>query len=469
MFSKSKIKINLVLMIVVSMFLTSCNALFPTQRMLDDVLPYRDTHYYCKADVVPFSKDELKNAKTIYGVELSEYFYEFKDANLPEKEKEEFLKTLTYRNANYTLIKDRYDMYNDDKATDIHDYNQADREFNAFYKLEDSPLADIIKENNNNQLAGNPNISFKLYLNTCHKVDDIYFEGDAEIYVPVALTNSQYEKLKIGDKITLTIPKNREVSTDSETIKQEFFMKATDSLCYYDDNGEEIAFFISDKDGISEMRRLVDKTGKMIENYIGTYKIGLMTYARIAEGINAERLVTAIMQTGTNDYIIDDIVDRVEGGGYLVDQYKEYIYANAVYTNLKGYITTALNYTALFIDNEYAKTYLNEHPIVNTMAQQTNYDDSMYEDFDFATDSETEIIEDETEEEQTEDQVEETDSTEHIDFYIDDTKSKKTRETKSKTEEETTVEDTSEDPAAYEESTTNSNEEEENYSTKEPD
>ena len=193
-----KTKIYLVVILIISTLFTSCRALFPTQRMLDDVLPYRDTHYYCKSDVVPFSREELKNAKTIYGVELSEYFYEFKDMNLPEKEKEEFLRTLTYRNANYTLIKDRYEMYNDDQARDIHDYNQADKEFNAFYKLEDSPLADIIKENNNGQLAGNPNISFKLYLNTCHKVDDIYFEGDAEIYVPVAIPNKEYEKIPIG-------------------------------------------------------------------------------------------------------------------------------------------------------------------------------------------------------------------------------------------------------------------------------
>lgn len=389
-----KTKIYLVVILIISTLFTSCRALFPTQRMLDDVLPYRDTHYYCKSDVVPFSREELKNAKTIYGVELSEYFYEFKDMNLPEKEKEEFLRTLTYRNANYTLIKDRYEMYNDDQARDIHDYNQADKEFNAFYKLEDSPLADIIKENNNGQLAGNPNISFKLYLNTCHKVDDIYFEGDAEIYVPVAIPNKEYEKMKIGDKITLTIPKDLEASTSSETRQQEFVMKATDSLCYTDENGEEIAFFVADKDGISEMRRMVDKTGKMIEKYIGMHKIGLLIYSRIAEGINAERLVTAIMQAGVGDYIIDDIVDKVEGGGYLVDKYKEYVYANAVYTNLKGYITTALNYTALFVDNEYAKTYLSEHPVVTKSAQTPVFDDEAFGDFDMGTPSESNYIDD---------------------------------------------------------------------------
>ena len=168
-------------------------------------------------------------------------------------------------------------------------------------------------------------------------------------------------------------------------------MKATDSLCYYDENGEEIAFFVSDKDGISEMRRMVDKTGKMIENYIGMHKIGLLIYARIAEGINAERLVTAIMQSGSGDYIIDDIVDRVEGGGYLVDKYKEYVYANAVYTNLKGYITTALNYTALFVDNEYAKTYLSEHPVITKGSQDNNFNATDFTDFDFGTPSDTEF------------------------------------------------------------------------------
>lgn len=430
-FRNHKRKIYLVLTLIVAMILSSCSALFPTQRMLDDVLPYRDTHYYCKSDVVPFSREELKNAKTVYGVELSEYFYEFKDANLPEKEKEEFLRTLTYRNANYTLIKDRYEMYNDDQARDIHDYNQADKEFNTFYKLENSPLADIIKENNNGQLAGNPNISFKLYLNTCHKVDDIYYEGDAEIYVPVAIPNKEYEKLKIGDKITLTIPKDLKVSTNSETREQEFVMKATDSLCYIDENGDEIAFFVSDKDGISEMRRMVDKTGKMIENYIGIHKIGLLIYARIAEGINAERLVTAIMQSGTGDYMIDDIVDKVEGGGYLIDKYKEYVYANAVYTNLKGYITTALNYTALFVDNEYAKEYLNRHPVVTKEIQDNNFDSGTlenFEDFNFGTPSEAEILEGSL-------QMEESEIKKSTDSEIDKGKSEETnKETLQETE-----------------------------------
>ena len=449
-FRNNKIKFYLVAIIIVATLLSSCRALFPTQRMLDDVLPYRDTHYYCKSDVVPFSREELKNAKTIYGVELSEYFYEFKDMNLPEKEKEEFLRTLTYRNANYTLIKDRYEMYNDDKARDIHDYNQADKEFNAFYKLEDSPLADIIKENNNGQLAGNPNISFKLYLNTCHKVDDIYFEGDAEIYVPVAIPNKEYEKLKIGDKITLTIPKDLEVSTNSETRQQEFVMKATDSLCYYDENGEEIAFFVADKDGISEMRRMVDKTGKMIENYIGVHKIGLLIYARIAEGINAERLVTAIMQAGSGDYIIDDIVDKVEGGGYLVDKYKEYVYANAVYTNLKGYITTALNYTALFVDNEYAKTYLSEHPVVTKGTQDNQYDAGNFDDFgdfDFGTPSDAEYIEEEQK-------------------LAEEAEKEKKEEVEESTKEETTKE-TSPETETHE-TTTIGQDEEVNMATSEP-
>ena len=457
-FGNNKRRLYLVVVVLVATILSSCSTLFPTQRMLDDVLPYRDTHYYCKSDVVPFSREELKNAKTLYGVELSEYFYEFKDANLPEKEKEQFLKTLTYRNANYTLIKDRYEMYNDDQARDIHDYNQADKEFNTFYKLENSPLADIVKENNNGQLAGNPNISFKLYLNTCHKVDDIYYEGDAEIYVPVAIPNKEYEKLKIGDKITLTIPKDLDVSTNSETREQEFVMKATDSLCYTDENGEEIAFFVADKDGISEMRRMVDKTGKMIENYIGMHKIGLLIYARIAEGINAERLVTAIMQAGMGDYIIDDIVDKVEGGGYLVDKYKEYVYANAVYTNLKGYITTALNYTALFVDNEYAKTYLSEHPVITKGSQETQYDTGSFEEFanlEFGTPSDAEYVEEEHKlEEQELNEVKE----EVEEAKKEEAEKKKTEETTKETSPETETQET----------TTVGQDEEVNTATSEP-
>lgn len=463
-FKNNKIKLYLVSIVIVSTMLTSCRALFPTQRMLDDVLPYRDTHYYCKSDVVPFSREELKNAKTIYGVELSEYFYENKDANLPEKEKEEFLRTLTYRNANYTLIKDRYEMYNDDQARDIHDYNQADKEFNAFYKLEDSPLADIIKENNNGQLAGNPNISFKLDLKTCHKVDDIYFEGDAEIYVPVAISDKEYQKLKIGDRITLSIPKDLEVATCSETIDRELVMKATDSLCYTDENGEEIAFFVADKDGISEMRRMVDKTGKMIERYIGNHKIGLLIYARIAEGINAERLVTAIMQTGTGDYIIDDIVDKVEGGGYLVDKYKEYIYANAVYTNLKGYITTALNYTALFVDNEYAKTYLSEHPIVTKGTTDASVYDEDFSDLDFGTPSDAEYFDEMPYEEEN---VEDTEESEKTEDAIKETKKDTKTENNSRNTKEVKNEETSPETEPKE-STTLNQDEEVNTSTSEP-
>ena len=265
--------------------------------------------------------------------------------------------------------------------------------------------------------------------------------------MPVAIPNKEYEKLKIGDKITLTIPKDLEVSTNSETREQEFVMKATDSLCYTDENGEEIAFFVADKDGISEMRRMVDKTGKMIENYIGMHKIGLLIYARIAEGINAERLVTAIMQAGSGDYIIDDIVDKVEGGGYLVDKYKEYVYANAVYTNLKGYITTALNYTALFVDNEYAKEYLSEHPIVTKGTQNNDFDVNAFDDFDFGTPSDAEYVE----AEQTEGQV------------IEENIKEKEDET---TTEETTKEISPE--TETEESTTLAQDEEVNTATSEP-
>ena len=35
----------------------------------------KDRHYYCDADLIPYSKQELYNATVLYGQELSEYYF----------------------------------------------------------------------------------------------------------------------------------------------------------------------------------------------------------------------------------------------------------------------------------------------------------------------------------------------------------------------------------------------------------
>lgn len=357
---------SLIWILILSFILSSCAVLFPTQRMLDDVLPYRDYHFYCKSDLIPFSKAELKNAKTVYGLELSEYFYANKDrSDFTDAERDEFLKILSYRNHNYALVRERYEMYNDDMATDLEDYNQADQEFNAYYKLSDSPLASEIREQNNNQLMGNPNISFSVKIADLKNVDNTYFEADADIYIPVYIDESHYKKIKIDDTITLDFPKVNQSKEDNSTVKKKLTYVATDSFIYKDEvNGTEEVYFVAPKDGIGNKRRFINASGEMIERYLGVRKIRILKYARIAEGIDQERLVTSIMQGGSmQDYIIDDIFDKASGGGYIAENYKDDIYANAVYTDLKGYITTAINYTALYIDNEYAREYIQNNPI----------------------------------------------------------------------------------------------------------
>ena len=367
---------SVVWILVVSLILSSCAVLFPTQRMLDDVLPYRDSHFYCKADLIPFSKAELKNAKTVYGVELSEYFYANKDrSDFTDAQRDEFLKILSYRNHNYALVRERYEMYNDDMATDLEDYNQADQEFNAYYKLSDSPLAHEIREQNNNQLMGNPNISFSVKVADLKNVDNTYFEADADIYIPVSIDESHYKKIKLNDTITLDFPKTNKSKEDNSTIKKKLTYVATDSFIHRDETkGIDEVYFVAPKDGIGTKRKLIDVRGEVIEKYLGVRKIRILKYARIAEGIDQERLVTSIMQGGSmQDYIIDDVFDKASGGGYIAENYKDNIYANAVYTDLKGYITTAINYTALYIDNEYARNYIQNNSVKPT---QTNSNDN---------------------------------------------------------------------------------------------
>lgn len=358
-----KIRVITILLII-SILCSSCSVLFPTQRMLDDVLPYRDTHFYCDSDLIPFSKAELKNAKTVYGVELSEYFYANKDrSDFTEEENDDFLRILSYRNHNYKLVRERYEKYNDDTPTDIDDYNEADQEFNSYYKLSDSPLSDIIRKQNNGRLMGNPNISFKIKIEDIKNIDNIYYEGEADIFIPTYIEQKDYEKINIGDEIELNFPVSNMDTENSETIKKKIKCVATDSFIYTDDNDNEEVYFVAPKDGIGDKRKIINTKGEVVETFAGKRPIRILKYARIAEGIDQERLVTSIMQGGgMQDYNIDEIVDKGQGGGYVADNYKEYIYANAVYTDLKGYITTAIKYNALYIDIDYAKEYIQRNP-----------------------------------------------------------------------------------------------------------
>ena len=78
-----------------------------------------------------------------------------------------------------------------------------------------------------------------------------------------------------------------------------------------------------------------------------------MKLARVARSNDPKRLMLAVGEENLTEYNYDELAVRALSGGYLVFEYKDYVYANSVTTNLKGYITSLTHYDNQRIDNEF--------------------------------------------------------------------------------------------------------------------
>ena len=345
--------------LICALLLSSCGAIFPTQKMIDSILKNNNEHAYSISDLIPFNENELKNARSLYGMELNDYYNNNVNAGLEGEELKLFQKNLIYMDYNYSMLLERYNMYTKDENS----YNMCKEEFDAYYKLKDSKAKKLIKDTNKGNLSGAPNISVLIDMNTL-KDYDIYSEAEAEIFDQVVISDNDYKKLKIGDTISLIIPATNSTIGAKETIKKTFTYIATNSISYKetDENGLEVdtTYFITQVEPLNNTRKLVDINGNVIEIYRGREVIQFMKYAFVAKSSIPERLYQNIIsKRTTNTYYMNDFAIKAQTGGYLVEEYKDTLYANSIYTNLKGYITQCLYFDNFNMDNEYTSEYRN--------------------------------------------------------------------------------------------------------------
>ena len=85
-----------------------------------------------------------------------------------------------------------------------------------------------------------------------------------------------------------------------------------------------------------------------------------MKFAEIARANEAQRMMTSIANDELVYYDFDKMAIRALSGGYYAYEYKDYIFANSISTNLKGYITAAHEFDNLRIDNKYYAELNNE-------------------------------------------------------------------------------------------------------------
>ena len=344
--------------LVVSMILSSC-AMFRSQKMIDNIIPDYRERMYTIADLIPYTYKEIKNAQALYGTELTEFFYnntssESEAKRTTEEEKNNFYSELRYRNHNYKTIKKRFAMYVEDEyESQATKEEKRQKEYDDYYKLPTAKSANIIKKYNNGKLDGMPLFSIRVDMSTAtvSDIDSIYSEAMCEIYKPVYIKNDEYKKLKFGDTIDLEVPVKNATVGNSEVKKVTFTYVATDSLLFKNENGEDDYCFIAGIDGTNDVRRITDYYGKTLETYAETAPLQFIKFARVARANEPQRLMSAVAQDSLNEYAFDQLVLRAIGGGYLVFEYKDYVYANSVTTNLKGYITSLINYDNLRIDN----------------------------------------------------------------------------------------------------------------------
>ncbi len=357
-FMKSKKIITIVLICV--MILSSCS-LVQDQKMIDNIIPDYTKRMYTIADLIPYTYKEIRNAQALYGRELTDFFYnntttESEAKRQTDKEKKDFLSELRYRNHNYKIIKKRFSMYVEDEYKSK-ETKEAERnkEYDEYYKLSTAKSANIIKKYNDGKLQGMPLISIRVDMSTAtmSDINNIYSEAMCEIYKPVYIEDNQYKRLKFGDTIELQVPVVNSEVYKKETKKVTCTYVATDSLLYKDDDGKDAYYFIADIDGTNDVHRILDYYGKTLETYSETAMLQFMKYARVARANEAQRLMDAVANDNLVEYNFDELAVRALGGGYLVYEYKDFIYANSVTTNLKGYITSLTYYDNQRIDNKF--------------------------------------------------------------------------------------------------------------------
>lgn len=348
-----------VAIILASMLLASCTK---SQRTIDNILPDYTKRMYSVADLIPYNYKELRNAQALYGTELNKFFYEnisttAETKRATEKQKNDFYKELRYRNANFKLLRKRLAMYTEDEIyTQAEKEKERKKEYDDYYKISNAKGGNIIKRYNNGKLQGMPLMSIRVDMSTAtmSEIDDIYSEAECEIYRPVVIDESIYEKLKFGDEIELEVPVDNSTFEKSDTRRVKCKYVATDSLLYIDENGKDNYYFISDIDGTNDFcRRITDYYGNSLEVYVEKKPLQFMKYAEVARANEPQRLLNAIAYDELVSYDFDKLAVRALSGGYYAIEYKDYIYSNSITTNLKGYITALYHYDNLRIDNKY--------------------------------------------------------------------------------------------------------------------
>lgn len=357
-----KYKIVIVTTLIVSMFLSSCK-LFPTQKMIDHIIPNYNKRTYTVADLIPYDYKEIKNALASYGMELQEYFSkntttESELSRTTDEEKNAFYKELMYMTHNYKVIKQRYAMYFDEEGNE-NEYAKkvCEDEYNAYYNVSNADSFGIINKYAEKS-KDMPLMSIRADMTTAtiSDITDFYSEVMCEIYKPVYIDAKKYSSLKVGSEITLDMPATNSTVNCTKTKKMTFTYVATDSLLYKDDDGKKNYYFIAEVDGTNDVRRVLDYYGKTVEVYQETKPLQFLKRCRVAEANDVIRILNAVINENLEEYSFGDIAEKALCGGYLVYKYKDNVYANSITINNKGYITSAVEYSNQRIDNEFYKT-----------------------------------------------------------------------------------------------------------------
>ena len=355
---KKNVLIKISTLLICSIILSSCSAIFPTQKMIDSILKKNNQHAYSIADLIPFNENELKNARSLYGMELNDYYNNNINAGLEGKELEEFNSNLIYMDYNYNILMNRYNMYTENEES----YNKCKEEFDDYYKLKDTKAKDVIKSTNNGSLSGAPNISIKIDMTTLED-HGIYSEAEADIFNQIVIKENDYKKLKLGDTIKINVPATNSTVNAKVVVPKVFTYIATNSISYKEtnENGltKDTTYFIAPLDVLNNSRKIVDVNGNVLEVYNKREKLQFMKYALVVKGSSPDRFYQSMISNNfsTKNYYMNDLAIKAQTGGYLVEEYKDELYANTVYTNLKGYITQCLYFSNLNYDNEYTNEY----------------------------------------------------------------------------------------------------------------
>lgn len=353
------LKSKIVILLIVSFVLSSCK-LVQTQKMIDNIIPDYTRRMYTVADLIPYTYKEIRNAQALYGTELTDFFYtntatEAEAKRVTKEEKEAFYYELLYRNHNYKTIKKRFAMYvGDDSKPQEAKEKKRQKEYDDYYKISNAAGSNVIKKYNDGKLQGMPLMSIRVDMSTAtmSDLDSIYSEAMCEIYKPVYIEESRYQNLKIGDTIDLLVPTTNSEIYAKETKKVTCTYVATNSLIYETEKGEKVRCYIAAIDGTNDVRRIVDDSGSTLETYVESAMLQFMKYARVARANDLKRLMIDVSGDDLTEYNFDELAVRALSGGYVTYEYKDYIYANSVTTNLKGYITSLTNLDNQRIDIE---------------------------------------------------------------------------------------------------------------------